>query len=145
MPASNSVSTTPISAAPNGPKEICNVLNTLCYFFLNFDDTHRSWGPGPASENTSIEVATGVPSAVTGALDGDDSTYNRQLGNCGGLSGMGTNVFWLSLGRSSLALLWINTARWARDCVRPPPRDLRRPRRAGYPTANAASDPGSST
>lgn len=45
-----------------------------------------------ASENTTIEVATDVPSAVTGALDSDDSTYNRQVSGCGGLSGIGTNV-----------------------------------------------------
>lgn len=45
-----------------------------------------------ASENTTIEVATDIPSTVTGALDGDDSTYNRQQGNCSALSGIGTNV-----------------------------------------------------
>lgn len=45
-----------------------------------------------ASENTNLDLATDLPSTVTGALDADDSTYNRQAGDCSGLSGIGTDV-----------------------------------------------------
>lgn len=47
-----------------------------------------------ASENTDIDLATDLPSTVTGALDADDSTYNRQAGDCSGLSGIGTDVYY---------------------------------------------------
>ena len=47
-----------------------------------------------ASENTDYDVVDGLPATFTGALDADDSTYNRQAGDCGGLSGVGTNVFY---------------------------------------------------
>lgn len=47
-----------------------------------------------ASENTNIDLATDLPSTVTGALDANDSTYNRQAGDCGGVSFIGTDVFY---------------------------------------------------
>lgn len=47
-----------------------------------------------ASENTDYDVADGLPAIVLGALDADDSTYNRQVSGCGGLSGIGTSVFY---------------------------------------------------
>ncbi len=46
-----------------------------------------------ASENTPINYMGGTPALFTGALDADDSTYNRAL-TCGGLSGVGTAVPW---------------------------------------------------
>jgi len=47
-----------------------------------------------ASENTNYDVTNGLPHTVTGALDPDDSTYNREAGDCGGISGIGTDVFY---------------------------------------------------
>ncbi len=47
-----------------------------------------------ASENVNIDIADGLPTLVTQALDADDSTYNRQVSGCGGLSGIGTSVFY---------------------------------------------------
>jgi hypothetical protein len=41
------------------------------------------------SENTVINYAGGTPATFTGAIDGDDSTYNRAT-TCGALSGVGT-------------------------------------------------------
>ena len=46
-----------------------------------------------ASEDTIISYLGGVPAAVPGALDADDSTYNRAV-NCTNLSGVGTAVPW---------------------------------------------------
>src|SRR6185295_18899532 len=42
-----------------------------------------------ASENTVISYTGTVPAMFTGALDADDSTYNRAT-TCGALSGVGT-------------------------------------------------------
>ncbi len=42
-----------------------------------------------ASENTIIDYAGGTPDTFTGALDADDSTYNRAT-TCTALSGVGT-------------------------------------------------------
>jgi len=47
-----------------------------------------------ASEDTPIDYTGSMPNAFTGALDNDDSTYNRALENCGQLSGVGTAVFY---------------------------------------------------
>lgn len=47
-----------------------------------------------ASENTNLDLASGLPAMVTGALDADDSTYNRLAGSCGAPSAIGTNVFY---------------------------------------------------
>lgn len=44
-----------------------------------------------ASENTVINYLGGEPPLFTGALDADDSTYNRVV-SCGTLSGVGTAV-----------------------------------------------------
>lgn len=44
-----------------------------------------------ASENTPINYTGGVPATFTGALDLDDSTFNRPV-TCGSLSGVGTAV-----------------------------------------------------
>lgn len=44
-----------------------------------------------ASENTIINYLGGEPSLFTGALDADDTTYNRPV-TCGALSGVGTAV-----------------------------------------------------
>ncbi len=45
-----------------------------------------------ASEDTPVSYTGAVPAPVMGALDQDDSTYNRVLTGCGGLSGVGTAV-----------------------------------------------------
>lgn len=60
-------------------------------------DTMREGGPIPptirASEDTIINYPGGTPPAnVVGALDADDSTYNRLLSGCGALSASGTAV-----------------------------------------------------
>jgi len=47
-----------------------------------------------ASEDTPIDYTGGVPAPVVGALDADDSTYNRLLGGCGALSGVGIDNFY---------------------------------------------------
>ena len=47
-----------------------------------------------ASENYPLNYTGGVPAAIQGALDVDDSTYNRELTGCAGLSGVGTAVFY---------------------------------------------------
>ncbi|MEO8197102.1 MAG: hypothetical protein ABI689_10295 [Thermoanaerobaculia bacterium] len=47
-----------------------------------------------ASEDTIVSYLGGEPAPVPGALDADDSTYNRVLTGCGGLSGVGTAVSW---------------------------------------------------
>lgn len=61
-------------------------------------DYAKSGPPEPptfkASENTNVELATDLPSTVTGALDADDSTYNRLAGGCGAPSAIGTDVFY---------------------------------------------------
>ena len=44
-----------------------------------------------ASEDTPINYLGGVPPLFTGALDADDSTYNRAV-TCSSLSGVGTAV-----------------------------------------------------
>ena len=44
-----------------------------------------------ASENTAISFTGTVPATFTGALDADDSTYNRAV-SCANLSGVGTAV-----------------------------------------------------
>ncbi|MEO8459159.1 MAG: hypothetical protein ABI451_01410 [Dokdonella sp.] len=44
-----------------------------------------------ASENTVITYTGSVPPSFTGALDADDSTYNRAV-TCAALSGVGTAV-----------------------------------------------------
>jgi hypothetical protein len=44
------------------------------------------------SEATTINYAGGTPALFTGALDADDSTYNRLTGSCSTLSGVGTAV-----------------------------------------------------
>lgn len=44
-----------------------------------------------ASEDTPINYLGGVPAGFTGALDADDSTYNRAV-TCSSLSGVGTAV-----------------------------------------------------
>ena len=54
-------------------------------------------GPGSApviraSEVTNINFNGTVPANVVGALDADDSTYNRTLTDCSTLSGVGTAV-----------------------------------------------------
>jgi hypothetical protein len=46
-----------------------------------------------ASENTVISYDGSVPAIFTGALDADDSTYNRAT-TCGALSGVGTAAPW---------------------------------------------------
>jgi hypothetical protein len=46
------------------------------------------------SENTNLVITSGVPAPILGALDADDFTYNRQTGDCSGLSGVGTAVFY---------------------------------------------------
>ncbi len=45
------------------------------------------------SENYPLNYVGGVPAPITGALDSDDSTYNRVV-TCGSLSGVGTAVFY---------------------------------------------------
>ncbi len=45
-----------------------------------------------ASENTVITYTGTVPAIFTGALDADDTTYNRPVGGCTTLSGVGTAV-----------------------------------------------------
>ena len=52
--------------------------------------------PSPnASEDYPIDYPGGpAPAAVAGALDGDDSTYNRLTPACGPLSGVGSAVFY---------------------------------------------------
>jgi uncharacterized protein (TIGR03382 family) len=45
-----------------------------------------------ASENTDINFDGNTPAAIMGALDADDGTYNRNLSDCGALSGVGTDV-----------------------------------------------------
>jgi hypothetical protein len=47
-----------------------------------------------ASEDTVLTYVGGVPAPIIGALDADDSTYNRALTGCGSLSGVGTAVFY---------------------------------------------------
>ncbi len=48
-----------------------------------------------ASENYPLSYPGGAaPAAIAGALDNDDSTHNRVLTGCGGLSGVGTAVFY---------------------------------------------------
>lgn len=58
-------------------------------------DFARSGPAQPAvidsSENTVVLYTGSVPPLFTGALDADDTTYNRPL-NCGTLSGVGTAV-----------------------------------------------------
>jgi hypothetical protein len=54
-------------------------------------------GPGTApviraSETTNINFVGTVPATFAGALDADDSTYNRHTGSCTTLSGVGTAV-----------------------------------------------------
>jgi hypothetical protein len=49
--------------------------------------------PG-ASETYSINYTGSVPAPILGALDADDSTYNRVLSGCSGLSGVGTAVYY---------------------------------------------------
>jgi hypothetical protein len=44
-----------------------------------------------ASENTAISYTGSVPATFTGALDADDTTYNRPV-TCAALSGVGTAV-----------------------------------------------------
>ncbi|MBN8740341.1 MAG: hypothetical protein BGP24_01325 [Lysobacterales bacterium 69-70] len=61
------------------------------------DTTHAvPNAPAPnASEDYPVSYPGGnPPAAVTGALDGDDSTYNRLTANCGGASAVGTAVFY---------------------------------------------------
>lgn len=59
-------------------------------------DTARATAVPPtidASEDTIVTYPGGPPPAsVSGALDADDSTYNRVFNNCATLSGIGTNV-----------------------------------------------------
>jgi hypothetical protein len=50
-----------------------------------------------ASENTHISFVGVPPAPVVGALDANDSTYNRMFGNCTGVSATGTNVFYDTL------------------------------------------------
>jgi hypothetical protein len=45
-----------------------------------------------ASETTNINFNGTAPATFAGALDADDSTYNRVTGNCTTLSGLGTAV-----------------------------------------------------
>lgn len=48
-----------------------------------------------ASENYPVTYPGGAaPAPVNGALDADDSTYNRLTANCGGLSAVGTAVYY---------------------------------------------------
>lgn len=47
-----------------------------------------------ASEDTPISYTGSTPLAFTGALDNDDSTYNRSFQACSGLSGVGTAVYY---------------------------------------------------
>lgn len=47
-----------------------------------------------ASEDTPIDYNGGVPGPVVGALDADDSTYNRLVSDCGAPSGVGTDVYY---------------------------------------------------
>lgn len=48
-----------------------------------------------ASEDYPVTYPGGTPPApVAGALDADDSTYNRVISSCAGLSGTGTAVFY---------------------------------------------------
>lgn len=60
-------------------------------------DVVRKGAPVPptinASEDTPISYTGGVPATYTGALDLDDSTFNRPV-SCGSLSGVGTAVAW---------------------------------------------------
>ena len=44
------------------------------------------------SENTNVSYTGPVPGPIVGALDVDDSTYNRLIGACGAPSGTGTAV-----------------------------------------------------
>jgi hypothetical protein len=48
-----------------------------------------------ASEDYPVNYPGGpAPAPIQGALDQDDSTYNRVLTDCGGLSGVGTAVYY---------------------------------------------------
>ncbi len=61
------------------------------------DTTHAvPNAPAPnASENYPVNYPGGnPPAAVTGALDADDSAYNRLTANCGGASAVGTAVLY---------------------------------------------------
>lgn len=46
------------------------------------------------SEDTPLVYAGGAIAPIPGALDADDMTYNRLIGDCGPLSGAGTAVFY---------------------------------------------------
>jgi hypothetical protein len=61
-------------------------------------DTTRAVPSAPvpnASEDYPVSYPGGnPPAAVTGALDADDSAYNRLTANCGGASAVGTAVLY---------------------------------------------------
>ena len=60
----------------------------------DFPNTGAAVPPVPnASENYPLNYTGGVPAAIQGALDADDSTYNRVV-SCATLSGVGTAVFY---------------------------------------------------
>ena len=60
----------------------------------DFASTEAAVPPAPnASENYPLSYTGGAPAPIAAALDPDDSTYNRVV-SCGGLSGVGTAVFY---------------------------------------------------